>query len=168
MPRPSTTAASRSEHETGSIWTAGLRTGPDLPGALDTNKVRYGLGVARLHRNGFVSLDVGPVRGGKVVTKAVHRGGRQLQLNAACGQSGFIRVEVTDRDGNATEGFGRGKRDTFTGDSTDMTIAWQGQPDVPHSGAVRQRFYVDGCVALLADAEVDRQGSQRAWRSQSS
>ena len=123
-------------------WISGLQEKLDVPEAFSLDEVRYGLGLARLRLDGFVSIDAGPVREGIVITRSLRTSGTELVLNAACGENGYIQVEATDSDENVFAGFRRDDCDTFTGDSVRTTITWNGRSAIPHAGQVRLRFYM--------------------------
>jgi len=77
-----------------------------------------------------------------MVTRMLITGGKTLELNAACGDGGYLAVEVTDADENILEGFSCQDCDTFTGDSVKTTITWNGKAEIPHDGNVRLRFFM--------------------------
>lgn len=123
-------------------WIMGLKEGLDVPEATDLNEVAYGLGLAKLRKDGYVSIDAGPVREGVVITQALRTGGRELVINAACSEGGYVHVEATDADENILEGCSREQCDPFTGDAVEHRVTWQGKTDVPHNDEVRLRFYM--------------------------
>ncbi len=123
-------------------WISGLKEGLDVPEARSLDEVRYGLGLAKLRRDGFVSIDAGPVREGVVVTRVMRTDGNRLELNAACGDGGYIRVEATDGDERALPGCALEECDTFTGDSTRAVLTWKGSSEIKHQGSVRLRFFM--------------------------
>ena len=123
-------------------WISGLQEELDVPEAFTLDEVGYGLGLARLRPDGFVSLDAGPVREGVMVTRALRTSGKQLVLNADCGTGGCIRIEATDADENVLGGCALDRFDTYTGDSLNAVMTWQGKPDIPHSGCLRLRFFM--------------------------
>ena len=125
-------------------WVSGLKEKLDVPEAHSLDEVGYGLGLARMRRDGFVSVDAGPVREGVVITRVLRTDGRQLVLNAKCRDGGYIRVEATDGDENVLEGCGREMCSTFTGDSTRAVVTWGRQGRIPHDGKVRLRFFMRG------------------------
>ncbi len=122
-------------------WINGRRDGLAVPEADDVDLVRYGLGLARLRRGGFVSLDAGPVRDGILVTRMLHTDAHELVINAACADGGAIEVEVTDPDENVIDGCARDQCDAFTGDQIDAPITWRGRAGIEHAGSVRLRFF---------------------------
>lgn len=123
-------------------WIMGLKEGLSVPEAAGVDAAQYGLGVARMRRDGYVSIDAGAAREGVMVTRALRTESRCLTLNAACRNGGGIEVEVTDADDQVLEGFARADCERFTGDSTDATMAWKGGRDIPHDGCLRLRFFM--------------------------
>lgn len=118
----------------------------------DPNGVQYALGLAKLRRDGFASLDTNGYREGTVITRAMLGLGRKLTINARCRPGGSIRVEVADRYDEVIEPCAKQACDTFTGDSTCHEVTWGGSPDVPAGNEERRawrklRFF-------LRDAEV--------------
>jgi len=123
-------------------WIMGKKEGLNVPDALDKHHGEYCLGLAKFRRDGFVSLDAGPVREGVWVTHALRPSGRALILNAVCGKNGYIRVEATDADDNVLDGCSVDACDTFTGDNTRHRLSWKGRSDIPYGETVRLRFWM--------------------------
>jgi hypothetical protein len=123
-------------------WISGLKENLEVPEARDLDEVRYGLGVAKMRKDGFVSIDAGSVREGVIITRALRSDGAQLVLNAACGEGGYIEVEATDDDENVFKGCARVDCNTFSGDSTHAVITWKKQNTIPHTGRLRLRFFM--------------------------
>lgn len=114
----------------------------DLPEVQSLDHVHYGLGLAKMRRDGFVSLDAGLVREGVLVTNALRTGGHRLVVNAACAPGGYVKVEATDENEKVLNGCSRELCTTFTGDATQHVVAWKDRPDIPHDGVVRLRFFL--------------------------
>ena len=123
-------------------WTEGLREGFGIPEALSMDEVSYGLGLAKLRKDGFVSIDAGPVREGILITRVLKTDGRNLVLNADCRNGGYIQVEVTDAQEQVLTGCARTQCDTFSGDNTQAMITWNGKADIAHNGHLRLRFFM--------------------------
>jgi len=123
-------------------WISGVLEDLPVPEARSLDKVGYGLGLAKLRRDGFISIDAGPVREGVLVTRALRTDGQKLVLNASCAQGGSIDVEVTDSQEKVLKGCTRTECDTFSGDSTKAIITWKGRDQIPHSGSLRLRFFM--------------------------
>ena len=112
-------------------WIWGPREGLEHPEISDPSLVRFGLGLARLRKDGFVSLDAGAVREGLLVTRPLFSDGENLLINARCKPGGYIRVEVVDHYDETIPGHGREDCDVFTGDSTAHTVTWKGNSAIP-------------------------------------
>ena len=112
-------------------WQVGLQEGLDVPEASDWSKVRMGLGLAKLRRNGFVSLDAHRVREGMLMTQPFISPGTKLLINARCAKGGYVKVEVQDVNGTALPGRSSNECDVFTGDSVVHTVKWGGDTVVP-------------------------------------
>ncbi len=112
-------------------WIWGPREGMDHPEICHPDLVRFGLGLARLRKEGFVSFDAGPVREGMLATRPLFSEGRRLTLNAACGTGGYILVELVDLHDEVVPGHARADCDAFTGDSTAHTVTWEGVDTMP-------------------------------------
>jgi hypothetical protein len=69
--------------------------------------------------DGWVSLRAN-IREGFVETKPVFSAGEKLRINARCGESGYVEVEVMDNWNNVWPGFSRADCDRFSGDSVDL------------------------------------------------
>ncbi len=79
--------------------------------------------LAKLRRDGFVSLDAGD-RPGVVVTKPFVFSGQSLHVNVDAGK-GELRVEVQDgTTGKALSGFSERDATAVTGDRLDAAISW--------------------------------------------
>ena len=102
-----------------------------VPEVHDENAIGYHLGLAKLRRDGYVSLDAGREREGLLVTQPFLSPGDRLVINAACGPSGSIRVEVTDEAERPLPGRSLDRCDAFTGDATEHVVTWDGDPTVP-------------------------------------
>lgn len=123
-------------------WITGLREGLTVPEAHSLEEARYGLGLAKMRLDGYVSVDAGAVREGVLVTRALRTDSRKLVLNAVCGKGGYTQVEVTDAEERVLDGCARAECDTFSGDGTKATITWKRRADIPHDGSLRLRFFM--------------------------
>ncbi len=111
------------------IW--GPREGMEHPEISNPELQRFGLGLARLRRHGFVSFDAGAVREGMLITRPVLSDGENLVINARCSAGGYIRAEIIDDGDNLAPGLNKEACDTFTGDSVAHTMTWKGNARVP-------------------------------------
>lgn len=123
-------------------WITGKKEELSTPEANDSSKVEYALGLAKLRRDGFVSLDAGSQREGVLVTRTLRTENLMLKINAVCAAGGDIRVEVTDADDAVLPGFSRDECDAFTGDSTGLVVSWRGKRQIAHPGSLRLRFFM--------------------------
>ena len=112
-------------------WIWGPREQMDHPEIPAPSLVRFGLGLGRLRKDGFVSFDAGPVREGTLMTRPFLSEGESLSINAKCGQNGYVRVEAVDAFDEIIAGRGREQCDVFTGDSTAHTVTWKGNDSLP-------------------------------------
>ena len=107
--------------------------GPDVPEKCNLDLVDYRLGLAKLRRDGFVSMDVGPLEG-VLVTNPLQRGGQRLAINAQCAPGGFIATEIQETYGRAWPGYSRAQCDIFTGDDLEHIVSWTGNSDMKPTG----------------------------------
>lgn len=101
------------------------------PEVTDRSAVGYHLGLAKLRRDGYVSLDAHREREGMLATQPFIAGGDRLIMNAACGPDGYIKVEAADASENVLAGRGRDDCDTFSGDAVEHTVSWRGDQTFP-------------------------------------
>ena len=124
-------------------WITGLKEGLDTPEAEPSlENVNYGLGLAKMRLDGFVSVDAHKIREGVMVTRVLRTNSKKLELNVACNKGGYVDIEVTDVDENVLKGFSRADCDTFTGNSVKTTITWKGKSEIPHNDCLRLRFFM--------------------------
>lgn len=104
----------------------------EADGTLD--KVGYHLGLAKLRRDGYVSLSTSPHREGIVVTRPCFMEGNRIVINAKVEAGGSVDVEVRDADAKVVEGYSRDDFDTFTGDSVNHVCTWKGKAEAEFRG----------------------------------
>ncbi len=114
-------------------WWMHEDVGPDVPEKCNLDMVSFNLGVARMRRNGYVSLDTGLLEG-TLATKPFEPCGDKLVINAVCREGGCVAVEVQDLYGRTWPGFSREDCDVFAGDDTQHVVTWRGQGDLSQSG----------------------------------
>lgn len=122
--------ASPSTHVTGTI--ARAQRGADAAGAVFRT-------VQRL--DGFVSADAGP-DSGEILTPALVFAGDRLTLNADCGGSGEIWVELQDADGRVIPGRSLADAVSIDRNGTAQEIWWHGGPDVSALAGVPVRLRI--------------------------
>ena len=98
------------------------------------------IGLAKLRKDGFVSLDADEVRG-EVVTKRFENVSGQLQVNYTT--KGSIRVEVLDAEGQVSPGYERDACEPLTGNAIRGPVAWKAHKELPTGKPVRFRFVLD-------------------------
>jgi hypothetical protein len=85
------------------------------------------IGLAKLRRDGFVSLDAGDVEGSLTTTPFGHTG-TGLTINACVtGEGGFVRAALVDPEGRPIPGFGPYDMAPLTGDDTGFRVHWSGE-----------------------------------------
>ena len=135
-------------------WISGPTEGLDVPEARDMQEVGYGLGLARLRLDGFVSLGANRVREGLITTQPFVSTGERLTINAACGREGYLRVELCDIAGEPVPGRSFADCDVFTGDSVQQTVSWGGETTLPPAGGSAARPAWRRLRFLLRDSEL--------------
>ncbi len=97
--------------------------------------------LAKLRRDGFVSVDAGD-EVGSLVTKPFLCEGEVLLINAAA-RGGSVTIAVLDEQGVQHEGFGRIDCAVFDGDSVDHRVTWREVSFASLRGkVVRLKFYL--------------------------
>jgi hypothetical protein len=132
-------------------WWSGPPEGIDHPDARDPGAAMrdgFGLGLARLRKEGFASLDGSRQREGYLLTKPFKSAGNRLTINARCRSGGSIAVGVLDTDRNPLPGRGPEQSDCFTADATAHPVTWGSAADMGRPGAWRQLLFV------IRDAEL--------------
>lgn len=109
--------------------------------------LKTGVGLARLRKEGFVSLR-SPPGGGGVVTKMLRWPGGKLYVNADASQGDFT-VRVTGYDRVPRAGFNPPDSLPVTGNSTRHEVKWkEGDISRLEGEPVRLEFYLDKIVDL--------------------
>lgn len=91
---------------------------------------RFGIGLATLRPDGFVSVDAGDPPG-QLTTRPLRFQGRRLALNATVGRQGAIRVGVLHPDYSPVPGFEADACLPVTGDSLELPVRWNRQNELP-------------------------------------
>ena len=135
-------------------WLVGAREGIDHPETIDPVGcgAQFGLGLARLRKEGFAGLHANRYRQGILITRPLISLGTQIEVNVKCAMGGSLRVEVTDRFDRVAGACSREDCDPVRGDSVAQTVTWQGDPTIP-SGR-DQGMYWRKLKFYLHDAEL--------------
>ena len=98
--------------------------------------------LAKLRRDGFVSVDAGDETGA-LVTKTFRCAGGPLTINAAA-RGGLVGVAVLDEDGIQHRGYSRHECALFDGDSTSHRVTWRDKRslDELQGRNIRLKFYL--------------------------
>ena len=136
-------AGARNHHD---WWMVGVQEGLDVPEAGNLDQVDYGIGLATIGFERFVSLDTGPVREGVLVTRALRTTGEHLHINAACRNGGSntssIAAELTDAVGTPIPGFTKQECIPFRSDRVEHRFKWRSGKSIPSGGFLRVRFFL--------------------------
>ncbi|MFH0920556.1 MAG: hypothetical protein V1913_09360 [Fibrobacterota bacterium] len=97
----------------------------------DPEKIQLSLGLAKLRKEGFASIDANAYREGIVTTRALVSLGTKLIINGRCRPGGTIRVEVADRYDEVIKPCLKDNCDPFGGDSVNHVVTWKGSPEIP-------------------------------------
>ena len=123
-------------------WVVGAKEGLDVPEARDMGLVDYGLGLAVMKKDRFVSLSGAEAREGLLVTPPVHTTGSRLMVNARTRPGGMVRVAVADGQNQVYEGFDKEQCIGFSGDSVEHEIRWKGRNALPSGPFKKLHFYL--------------------------
>jgi hypothetical protein len=95
--------------------------------------------------DGFVVLHAGP-EGGEAVTRPLRIAGTRLVINVRTADTGGLRVELQDEDGEPLSGYAASQCPELRGDQVARTVVWDAGADVsPLAGRViRIRFVLKG------------------------
>jgi hypothetical protein len=99
------------------------------------------IGLAKMRKDGFVSLDADEVAG-EVVTKRFENTGGTLQVNYDA-RGGALCVEVLDDQGRVIPGYGADECMPLTGSQIRGPVAWKTKRELPTAPGVRFRFLLD-------------------------
>ena len=105
--------------------------------------VRYAMhiGLAKLRRDGFVSLDAGK-KPGLVVTRPLTFAGKKLFLNAEIGRGGYIKAALRDTAGKDRTPYALERCKPITGDVLKAQVTWGGRTTLrnPSGKSLRLAF----------------------------
>lgn len=99
------------------------------------------IGLAKMRKDGFVSLDADEVVG-EIVTKRFEGVSGVMQVNYQAG-GGSIRVELLDAKGDVLPGYGRDDCEPLKGNEVRKAVVWKSKKELPTGGSVRFRFILD-------------------------
>lgn len=87
------------------------------------------IGLATLRKDGFASLDAGPLAGTVTTTPVVPESGT-LTINYHA-SSGSLRAEILDHDGRVVPGYSRDDCNALTGDQIEGQVSWGTVNELP-------------------------------------
>jgi hypothetical protein len=113
----------------------------------------YAQPTAHLHRysmrlDGFASV-YGNWDGGELLTKPFIFSGEKLFVNFSTSAAGGVRIEITDMDGNAIDGFERENSVELIGNEIEKEVTWNRKLNLKKLSGKKVRLRV-----LLSDAHV--------------
>jgi hypothetical protein len=88
----------------------------------------FAVGLAKLRRDGFVSIDAG-TEPGTLTTRPLTLSGNTLHINATA-SGGSLKVGLAGMDGKPLPGFGIDDCVTLVGDGTDQIVRWKEKDDL--------------------------------------
>jgi hypothetical protein len=122
-------------------WLAGYAEGLDCREARE-GAACYGLGLATMKRDRFVSLGTAPVREGVVITRPLRPVGTALIVNVSCEEGGSLVAEISDPAGQVISGFERENCLPFCGNAVAHTVRWRAGQPIPDGEFLRVRFFL--------------------------
>ena len=152
-------------------WLCDSETFPELPENDKPGNVKFGLGLAKLRKDGYAGLYANKMRLGTIVTRALISLGTELTINAKCAPGGSLKVEIVNRKDDVVGQCSRENCDVFTGDGVAHKVTWNGNPTIPagREGDVywrKVRFFLDDAelfsfqfVGKEMDDRVSKQGT---------
>ncbi len=103
---------------------------------------RSAIGLAKMRKDGFASLDADEATG-EVVTRRFEGAGGALLVNYQA-RGGSLRVEILDGEGRVIPGYASEDCQALTGDAVREAVTWKDHRDLPTDrGAIRFRFILD-------------------------
>jgi len=120
------------------------------------------LGLAKLRRDGFVSLEPGDDRG-ELVTKTLEFSGNFLFMNVDSSK-GRIYVEVLDENGAVLSGYSKADCIPVSVDSTKIMVKWDGR-DLRgiKKRMVKFRFYLENASIYSFWVSADEEGHSKGY-----
>jgi len=100
----------------------------------------FGIGLAKLRRDGFASLDAGQTSG-EITTRPITFAGKKLFVNAEVAKDGWVKAAVITRDSNSIDSYTLDDSVALTKDTTKGKMSWKSKKELPPPG--------DGHVRLV-------------------
>jgi len=95
------------------------------------DKQKHYIGLAKLRRDGFVSLNAGE-KTGTVVTRPLTFEGRHLFVNAEVARSGYLKTALWTTSGPSPAEHALSQCKPVTGDVMAARVAWKGGSEIEH------------------------------------
>ncbi len=89
------------------------------------------IGLAKLRRDGFASLDAGDLPG-QVITRPLTFPGKALYVNADVGAGGWVKAAVLSRDSDPIADYALDDAVPLTGNTTTGRMTWKSREEVPN------------------------------------
>jgi hypothetical protein len=109
------------------IYYGGVNHDHAAPG--NPSRDKGGVFVAKIRRDGFISVDAGQ-KGGEFTTPSMVFEGGRLEVNLDGSAGGWLQVKIQDAAGSPIEGFSLNRADTIRGNNVAKAITWNGSSDV--------------------------------------
>jgi hypothetical protein len=121
------------------------------------------VGLARLRRDGFVSMDAGDATA-TLLTRPVAFNGTHLFVNAECSK-GELRAEVCDASGKVIAPFTAEACEPVAADKTMQAVKWRGAPDLSliAGKAIRFRFHLRNGKLYAFWVSPDESGASHGY-----
>jgi len=97
------------------------------------------IGLAKLRRDGFVSLNAGSTPG-TVVTRPLTFTGERLLVNAEIAEGGYLKAELRDVSGQAVPPYTMATCRPVTGDALRARVTWTGRETIERTAAMSLRL----------------------------
>ena len=124
-------------------WVVGAGENIDVPEAKSMDSVDYGLGLATMKKDRFVSLSTSEAREGLLVTPAFSQCGPRLVINARTRADGVIRIAIADGQNRVYPGYDEDSCVPFSGDAVEHEVKWKGRDALPEGSFRRLHVYLD-------------------------
>jgi hypothetical protein len=126
--------------EVGDEWWITYHGANSAPNVAIPKDTTWGIGLAKLRKEGFVSLST-PDVGGVIITRLLKWPGGDLLVNCDASR-GEMRVRVSDQGRHAFDGFNYADCVPFSGNSVAHRVSWKGRSlDALKGEKLRLEFY---------------------------